>query len=146
MELLTLVFFALLQAKDVRHAELTERFSGSAQTSSVIRWIERFFDRHPLCPADVARVVLALLPDERPREFILDRTFLGRTGGVAWPAASVHDDTPMRTPARIWKYGQVGVNVLPLAVVSRGVTIPLLFELLLHGGSSDTNPSAHPDG
>ncbi len=112
MELLTLVVYALLQAKDVRHAELAERFSGSAQTSSVIRRIERFFDRHPLCPADVARVVLTLLPDTRPREFILDRTN--------------------------WKYGQQDVNVLLLAVIWRGVAIPLLFELLPHGGSSDT--------
>ncbi|WP_233218905.1 hypothetical protein [Deinococcus arcticus] len=103
---------ALLQAKDVRHAELAARFSGSAQTSSVIRRVERFFDRHPLCPADVARVVLALLPQTRPREFILDRTN--------------------------WKYGQTDVNVLMLAVIWRGVAIPLLFELLPHGGSSDT--------
>ncbi|MGY2897066.1 IS4 family transposase [Deinococcus sp. UYEF24] len=112
VELLTLVVFALLQAKDVRHAELAERFPGSAQTSSVIRRIERFFDRHPLCPADVARVVLTLLPSTRPREFILDRTN--------------------------WKYGQQDVNILLLAVLWRGVAIPLLFELLPHGGSSDT--------
>ncbi|WP_407572814.1 IS4 family transposase [Deinococcus altitudinis] len=110
--MLTLVVFALLQAKDVRYAELAERFLGSAQTSSVIRRIERFFDRHPLCPADVARVVLTLLPSTRPREFILDRTN--------------------------WKYGQQDVNVLLLAVLWRGVAIPLLFELLPHGGSSDT--------
>ena len=113
MELLALVVLALLQSKDVRHAELAERFPGSAQTSSVIRRIERFFDRHPLCPADVARVVLTLLPDKRPREFILDRTN--------------------------WKYGQQDVNVLLLAVLWRGVAIPLLFELLPHGGSSGTH-------
>ncbi|PTA66620.1 transposase, partial [Deinococcus arcticus] len=65
---------ALLQAKDVRHAALAARFSGRAQTNSVIRRVDRFFDRHPLCPADVARVVLALLPQTRPREFIIDRT------------------------------------------------------------------------
>lgn len=111
--MLSLVVFALLKAKDVRHAELAERFPGRAQTSSVIRRIERFFDRHPLCPADVARVVLTLLPNTRPREFILDRTN--------------------------WKYGQTDVNVLLLAVLWRGVAIPLLFELLPHGGSSDTN-------
>ena len=110
VELLTLVVFALLQAKDVRHAELAERFPGSAQTSSVIRRIERFFDRHPLCPADVARVVLTLLPSTRPREFILDRTN--------------------------WKYGQQDVNVLLLAVLWRGVAIPLLFELLPHGAAA----------
>jgi len=112
VELLTLVVFALLQAKDVRHAELAARFPGSAQTSSVIRRIERFFDRHPLCQADVARVVLTLLPDKRPREFILDRTN--------------------------WKYGTTDVNVLLLAVLWRGVAIPILFELLPHGGSSNT--------
>lgn len=112
VELLSLMVIALLQAKDVRHAELAARFAGSAQTSSVIRRVERFFDRHPLCPADVARVVLALLPQARPREFILDRTN--------------------------WKHGQTDVNVLMLAVLWRGVAIPLLFELLPHGGSSDT--------
>lgn len=45
----------------------------------------------------------------------------------------------MRTPARNWKYGQQDVNVLLLAVLWRGVAIPLLFELLPHGGSSHTN-------
>jgi len=109
VELLTLVIFALLQAKDVRHSELAERFPGSAQPSSVIRRIERFFDRHPLCPADVARVILTLLPDQRPREFILDRTN--------------------------WKYSQTDVNVLLLAVLWRGVAVPLLFELLPHGAA-----------
>lgn len=103
---------ALLQAKDVRHAELAERCSGSAQTASVIRRIERFFDRHPLCPADVAAVVFALLPDARKREFIIDRTN--------------------------WKLGTADVNALVLAVLWRGVAIPLLFELLPHGGSSST--------
>jgi len=113
VELLTLVVFALLHARDVQHAELAKRFPESAQTSSVIRRIERFFDRHPLCPADVARVVLTLLPSTRPREFILDRTN--------------------------WKYGQQDVNVLLLAVLWRGVAIPLPFELLPPWGSSDTH-------
>ena len=110
--MLALVVFALIQAKDVRHAALAARFPGSAQTDSVIRRLERFFDQHPLCPADVARLVLLLLPDRRPREFILDRTN--------------------------WKLGQQDVNILLLAVVWREVAIPLLFELLPHGGSSDT--------
>ena len=44
----------------------------------------------------------------------------------------------MRTPARNWKYGTTDVNVLLLAVLWRGVAIPLLFELLPHGGSSNT--------
>ncbi|WP_233218925.1 IS4 family transposase [Deinococcus arcticus] len=112
MELLSLMVLALLQAKDVRHAALAARFSGRAQTNSVIRRVDRFFDRHPLCPADVARVVLALLPQTRPREFIIDRTN--------------------------WRYGQTDVNVLMLAVLWRGVAVPLLYELLPHGGSSDT--------
>jgi hypothetical protein len=113
VKLLALVVFALLQAKDVRHAALAARFPGDAQTDSVIRRLERFFDQHPLCPADVARLVLLLLPDPRSREFILDRTN--------------------------WKLGQQDVNVLLLAVVWRDVAVPLLFELLPHGGSSDTS-------
>ena len=44
----------------------------------------------------------------------------------------------MRTPARNWKYGQTDVNVLLLAVIWRGVAIPLLYELLPHGGGSHT--------
>ena len=103
---------ALLGGKDVRHAELAARFPGSAHNASVIRRVERFFDRHPIQPADVARVVLTLLPSAQPREFILDRTN--------------------------WKYGQTDVNVLLLAVIWRGVAIPLLYELLPHGGGSHT--------
>ncbi|MHA0044359.1 transposase [Deinococcus sp. PEB2-63] len=112
VELLSLMVLALLRGKDVRHAELAARFRGSAHTASVIRRVERFFDRDPLRPADVARVVLTLLPAAQPREFILDRTN--------------------------WKYGQTDVNVLLLAVIWRDVAIPLLYELLPHGGSSDT--------
>ncbi|MHA0043691.1 hypothetical protein [Deinococcus sp. PEB2-63] len=44
----------------------------------------------------------------------------------------------MRTPARNWKYGQTDVNVLLLAVIWRGVAIPLLYKLLPHGGGSHT--------
>jgi len=96
----------------VRHAELAERCLSSAQTASVVRRIERFLNRHSLCPADVAAVVLALLPDTRKQKFIIDRTN--------------------------WKLGTADVNALVLAVLWRGTAIPLLFELLPYGGSSGT--------
>lgn len=112
VDLLALVVLALIGAKDVRHAALAERCSGNAQTASVIRKIERFFDKHPLCPLDVARLVLTLMPDSKRREFMLDRTN--------------------------WKLGLTDVNALVLAVNWRGVAVPLLFELLPHGGNSDT--------
>ncbi|MGI8748343.1 MAG: transposase [Deinococcus sp.] len=92
--------------------------------------------------------MLTLLPDTRPREFILDRTFLGRTdahvvqgseGGLGPFLIRLCVLVPeVRTPARNWKYGQQDVNILLLAVIWRGVAIPLLFELLPHWGSSDT--------
>ncbi|GAA4011395.1 hypothetical protein GCM10022631_24620 [Deinococcus rubellus] len=113
VDLLALLVLALIQAKDVRHAALAERCCGNTQTASVIRRIERFFEGHPVCPLDVARLVLALLPDSKRREFIVDRTN--------------------------WKLGLTDVNALVLAVNWRGVAVPLLFELLPHGGSSDTD-------
>ncbi|CAM3637924.1 Mobile element protein [Deinococcus saxicola] len=113
IELLTLLVLALIQAKDIRHTALAERCGGNAQTASVIRKIERFFDRHPVCHADVARLVLTLLPDTKKREFAIDRTN--------------------------WKLGRTDVNALFLAVIWRGVAVPLLFELLPHGGNSDTS-------
>ncbi|CAM4024428.1 hypothetical protein [Deinococcus frigens] len=112
MELLALLVLALIGAKDVRHAALAERCPGNAQTASVIRQIERFFGKHPLYPLDVARLVLALLPDKKRRDFIVDRTN--------------------------WKLGKTDVNALVLAVNWRGVAVPLLFELLPHSGNSDT--------
>ncbi|BDP41638.1 IS4 family transposase [Deinococcus aetherius] len=102
---------AVLQAKDVRHAELAQRLPGGAKIESAVRRVERFFDRHPLDQQDTARLVLRLLPDTGPRTFLLDRTN--------------------------WQLGNQHVNVLVLAVVWRGVAVPLLFELLPHGGSSD---------
>ncbi|QFP78344.1 transposase [Deinococcus sp. AJ005] len=104
---------ALIGAKDVRHAALAERCRCNAQTASVIRQIERFFHQHPLCPLDVARLVLALLPDGKRRAFTLDRTS--------------------------WKLGKTDVNALVLAVNWRGVAVPLLFELLPHSGNSGTS-------
>lgn len=112
VELLALLVLALIGAKDVRHASLAERCPGNAQTASVIRQIERFFHQHPLCPLDVARLVLALLPDGKRRDFTLDRTN--------------------------WKLGKTDVNALVLAVNWRGVAVPLLFELLPHSGNSGT--------
>lgn len=102
---------AVLQAKDVRHAELAQRLPGDAKVSSQIRRVERFFDQHPLDQLDLARLVLTLLTDTKPRTFLLDRTN--------------------------WQLGSQHVNVLVLAVCWRGVAVPLLFELLPHGGSSD---------
>ncbi|OLV17855.1 Mobile element protein [Deinococcus marmoris] len=113
IELLSLLVLALIGAKDIRHAALAERCGGNAWAASVIRKIERFFDRHPLCPLDVARLVLTLLPDAKKREFAIDRTN--------------------------WKLGRTDVNVLFLAVIWRGVAVPLLFELLPHSGNSDTS-------
>lgn len=113
MEVLALVVFALIRAKDVRHAALAERCSGDAQTASVIRRIERFFDAHPISSADVARFVLHLLPDPKQREFIIDRTN--------------------------WKLGGKDLNILVLAVIWRGVAVPLLFEFLDHSGNSHTS-------
>ncbi|GGL94436.1 hypothetical protein GCM10010840_35570 [Deinococcus aerolatus] len=81
VELLALLVLALIGAKDVRHASLAERCPGNAQTASVIRQIERFFHQHPLCPLEVARLVLALLPDGKRQDFTPDRTNwkLGKT-------------------------------------------------------------------
>ncbi|WP_425387723.1 transposase [Deinococcus peraridilitoris] len=104
------MLFALITAQDTRHAKLAARFPGQAKTPSVIRRIERFFQQHPLNPQDVARFVLHALPDGK-RTFILDRTN--------------------------WKLGKQNVNILVLAVRWRGVAIPLLWETLDHGGSSN---------
>lgn len=107
-----MMVYVLLSAKDVRHAALAERWPGDTLTTSLIRRIERFFDHHPICPADLARVVLTLLPDPRQREFVLDRTN--------------------------WKLGKQDVNILVLAVIWQGVAVPLLFEFLDHQGNSST--------
>ena len=107
---------AVIQAKDVRHSELAERLPGTAQTQSTIRLIERFFDQHPLDQLDTARFVLKLLTDSKKRRFILDRTK--------------------------WELGNSTINVLMLAVVWRGMAVPLLYSLLPHGGSSNQHTRA----
>ena len=61
-ERLALVVFTLIRSKDARHATLAVRFPGDAQTDTVIRGLECFFDQHPRCPADVARLVLLFFP------------------------------------------------------------------------------------
>ena len=73
MEPLARVVSALLQSKDVRPTERAERFPGNAQASSVIRRIDRSFDRRQLCPAEVARVVLMLLPVDPPARQVTTR-------------------------------------------------------------------------
>ncbi|WP_407543034.1 hypothetical protein Q0M94_25540 (plasmid) [Deinococcus radiomollis] len=107
---------ALLQARDVRHTELAERIYSDAQTQSTVQRIERFFDQHQLDQLDTARFVLKLLTDSKKRRYILDRTN--------------------------WELGTNHINVLMLAVVWRGVAIPLLYELLPHGGGSNQHTRA----
>jgi len=62
-----------------------------------------------------------------------------RPSSAALNASSIVTRSVLQTPAHNWRYGQQEVNVLLLAMLWRGIDIPLLFELMPHRGSSDTN-------
>ena len=68
----------------------------------------------------------------------MDRTVLGRTGFRPKRTRLSKPGLPLRTPARNWKFGQCDHNVLVIGVLFAGYAIPLVWQVLDHGGASST--------
>lgn len=61
----------------------------------------------------ISRLIFSLLPHDPPYRLAIDRTN--------------------------WKFGQLNINVLVIAIVYHGVAFPLLFKMLPKAGNSNTN-------
>lgn len=113
VKFLALFLSALFQVKTVNLAELATALNPKSKTSSNYRRLQRFFAGFVVNEDRIARLVLSLIPP--PKEgytLSLDRT--------------------------TWYFGKCCINLLVLAVVYKGVAIPLCWMFLDKQGNSNT--------
>ncbi len=108
-----LFIMALCKVQTVCFEKLAVSFDCEAKIESSLRRIQRFMAEYTLDTALIAKIVFALLPHKPPYRLALDRTN--------------------------WKFGSVDINILVLAVVYKGVALPLMFTMMPKFGNSSTN-------
>ena len=108
IKFIVLILTALLKVQNVNYQRLTEGFDNEVELSSTLRRIQRFFATFDLCSDLVARLLYKLMPEEVFTNGKLELT-LDRTN---------------------WKFGSTNINILMLAVIYKGVALPLLFTFL----------------
>ena len=108
-----LMISALCKVQTVCFEKLATAFDCKANTASSLRRIQRYMATYLLDIDLIAKLIFSLLPHKPPYRLAMDRTN--------------------------WKFGQMNINVLVIAVVYHGVAFPLLFKLLPKFGNSNTN-------
>jgi Transposase DDE domain len=107
---LVVLIMGMISARTVNLSHLAGTFSGPAKLASNYRRLQRFF-QHVRLDADwLAKVLVALLGLRPPYRLCLDRTN--------------------------WKVGTRDINLLVLCIATRHVRIPVLWDILDHGGAS----------
>ena len=112
IKFLSLFICALCKVQVVCFEKLASGFENSCNAESSLRRIQRFMARYSLDKDLIAKLIFALLPHEPPYTIAIDRTN--------------------------WKFGQTNINILTLAIVYKGVALPLLFKLMPKRGNSHT--------
>lgn len=103
---------ALCKAQTVNYEKIATLFGGKADRASSHRRIQRFMANYNLCSSMVARLIVSLLPAKPPYTLSMDRTN--------------------------WKFGEVNINILVLAICYEGMAFPVLYTLLDKQGNSNT--------
>jgi hypothetical protein len=103
---------ALYAVQTVNLSILATAFSGRAQEGSNYKRLQRFLRGFELPYAELAAFVVKLLQAAGPWTLALDRTN--------------------------WQVGSVGINLLMLSIVHRGIGFPVVWVALPKTGSSDT--------
>ena len=111
IDCLASIITALFVRQTVNLSALKNAFSSKAKPESIYRRMQRFFAGALIGRTDVARFVFSVFGWQNVR-LTLDRT--------------------------TWEYGKSCINILVLAVVWRGVAIPVLWETLDKKGNSNT--------
>ncbi len=114
IKFIVLLIGSLLKVQDVSYSRLAEGFDCSAEWSSNMRRIQRFFANFDLSHDLVARLLFKLAPNEPKFGLTLDRTN--------------------------WKFGKFNINILMLGVIGEGGSIPLYWKFLVNKcGNSSQN-------
>ncbi len=108
--LIAQVVLALIKVKTVSLNELAAGFAGKTETDSNERRMRRFFKNFSPDPDFIALFVASGLPGDRWL-LIIDRTN--------------------------WEFGKIKINILMLAVVYKGVAVPLLWKFLTKKDNPD---------
>ena len=111
IDCLASIITALFVRQTVNLSALKNVLSSKTKPESIYRRMQRFFAGNLIGRTDVARFVFSVFGWQNVR-LTLDRT--------------------------TWEYGKSCINILVLAVVWRGVAIPVLWETLDKKGNSNT--------
>lgn len=103
---------ALCKVQTVGFDKLSTAFNSTADSASSLRRIQRFIANYPLDSDVIARLIFRLLPHKPPYRIAMDRTN--------------------------WKFGELNINVLVIAVIYHGLSFPLMFKMLPKAGNSNT--------
>lgn len=107
---LVVLIMGLISARTVNLSHLAGAFCGPAKLSSNYRRLQRFFQYVRLDGDWLAKALVALLRLAPPYRLCLDRTN--------------------------WKVGAKDINLLVLCIATQRARIPVLWDMLDHGGSS----------
>ena len=103
---------SLCKVQTVGFEKIASGFDNNCDTDSSLRRIQRFVAEYTLDTDLIAKLIFALLPHRPPYTITIDRTN--------------------------WKFGQIDINALVLAIVYKGVAFPVLFNLMPKRGNSNT--------
>lgn len=103
---------ALIRVRTVNLTEIAVAFCGPAKPDSHYRRIQRFFKDFPLTRMDMTAVAIRMLSLGKTWLLCLDRTN--------------------------WKFGDMNINILVLAIAYNGVAIPILWMFLDKQGNSNS--------
>jgi hypothetical protein len=103
---------ALCKVQTVGFDKLSTAFNSMADPASSLRRIQRFIAKYQLDCDVIARLIFRLFPHKPPYRLAMDRTN--------------------------WKFGELNINVLVIAVIYQGISFPLMFKLLPKAGNSNT--------
>lgn len=102
---------SMIKLQTVSYVKLAQGFQNSAEHESNLRRIQRFFADFVFDPLIFTRLIFSLLPDKPPYKLCMDRTN--------------------------WQFGTTDINILMLSVCYKGVSIPLIWQLLPKRGNSN---------
>ena len=103
---------ALCKVQTVGFDKLSAAFNSTADSASSLRRIQRFMAKFALDSDVISCLIFRLLPHEPPYRLAMDRTN--------------------------WKFGELNINVLVIAVIYHGLSFPLMFKMLPKAGNSNT--------
>lgn len=103
---------ALIQVRTVNFTEIANVFSGGAKEESKYKRIQRFMRHFEISYSAIAVMIIKMMKLSGPWVLTMDRTN--------------------------WQIGAVDINILMLAIVYKGVAIPLFWKLLDKKGNSNT--------